>query len=120
MFAEYCEKPFVAEPVEVIYAQDYPGNSFVKPGDRIIYPKLDVRKMDADIARMKSALSLHELSSTDVCNLMHKMSVPCEVDKKDKNLLHLDIPVTRSDIMHECDLVEDIAISYGYNNFKLE
>lgn len=22
--------------------------------------------------------------------------------------------------MHECDLVEDVAIAYGYNNLKLE
>lgn len=28
------------------------------------------------------------------------------------------MPITRSDIMHECDLVEDIAIAYGYNNLK--
>jgi phenylalanyl-tRNA synthetase beta chain len=48
------------------------------------------------------------------------MSVPCEVDTKDNNLLRVQIPVTRSDIMHECDLVEDVAIAYGYNNLALE
>ena len=30
------------------------------------------------------------------------------------------MPVTRSDIMHECDLVEDLAIAFGYNNLHLE
>ena len=29
--------------------------------------------------------------------------------------LELGIPVTRSDVMHECDLVEDVAIAYGYD-----
>lgn len=24
--------------------------------------------------------------------------------------------MTRSDILHPCDIVEDIAIAYGYNN----
>merc|ERR1719195_935051 len=68
---------------------------------------------------MKHALSL-DLTEAQVCELLRKMSVPCKVDKKDKNLLHVDVPVTRSDIMHECDLVEDIAIAYGYNNLHLE
>merc|ERR1719215_1852357 len=48
------------------------------------------------------------------------MSVPCTLSKKDPNVLHVDVPVTRSDIMHECDLVEDLAIAYGYNNLHLE
>merc|ERR1719401_1105376 len=48
------------------------------------------------------------------------MSVPCEIDKQDPNKLHVKVPITRSDIMHECDLVEDVAIAYGYNNLKLE
>ena len=29
MFAEYCKEPFIAEPVEVIYENDYPGNTVV-------------------------------------------------------------------------------------------
>jgi phenylalanyl-tRNA synthetase beta chain len=120
MFAEYCEKPFYAEPVEVVYADDYPGNSFTKPGDRIIYPQLDPTPMTANISKMKTSLSLDHLTETDIRDLLLRMSVPCEVDAKDKNSLHVQIPVTRSDIMHECDLVEDVAIAYGYNKLKLE
>merc|ERR1712100_350043 len=30
MFGEYCAKPFVIEPVEVIYAKDYAANTFTK------------------------------------------------------------------------------------------
>lgn len=28
------------------------------------------------------------------------------------------VPPTRSDILHECDIWEDVAISYGFNNIK--
>eukprot|EP00929_Paragymnodinium_shiwhaense_P071162 TRINITY_DN3616_c0_g1_i1.p1 TRINITY_DN3616_c0_g1~~TRINITY_DN3616_c0_g1_i1.p1 ORF type:complete len:625 (-),score=215.77 TRINITY_DN3616_c0_g1_i1:168-2042(-) len=119
-FSEYATTPFVAEPVEVIYAADYPGNSFTKPGDKIQYPKLEPRAMEANIERMKTSLSLHHLSGDDLKALLDKMSVPCQLDKKDKNLLRVDVPVTRSDIMHECDLVEDLAIAYGYNNLRTE
>ncbi|KRZ12094.1 Phenylalanine--tRNA ligase beta subunit [Trichinella zimbabwensis] len=30
------------------------------------------------------------------------------------------IPPTRHDILHECDIIEDVAIAYGYNNIKKE
>jgi phenylalanyl-tRNA synthetase beta chain len=120
MFSEYCEKPFLIEPVEVIYADDYPANSFTKGGDHIIYPQMEPRKMEANIQRMKTSLSLEHLSAEDIKGFLNKMSVPCSIDKKDKNILHVEVPVTRSDIMHECDLVEDLAIAYGYNNLHLE
>ena len=28
----------------------------------------------------------------------------------------VEVPITRTDILHSCDIAEDIAISYGYNN----
>lgn len=28
----------------------------------------------------------------------------------------IEVPPTRSDIMHQCDIAEDIGIAYGYNN----
>merc|ERR1712160_84289 len=76
--------------------------------------------MESKIDRLKSSLSLQHLKPEEVRDLLRKMSVHCELDKKDTNVLNVDVPVTRSDIMHECDLVEDIAIAYGYNNLHLE
>merc|ERR1712176_1688258 len=76
--------------------------------------------MECKVDSLKSALSLNELEAEEVRDLLRRMSVPCEMDEKNKNLLKVEVPITRSDIMHECDLVEDIAIAYGYNNLKLE
>ena len=42
--ARYCTEPFVAEPVEVVYESDYPGNTFIKPGDKKVYPMLEPRE----------------------------------------------------------------------------
>jgi len=119
MFSEHCDNPFTVEPVEVVYADDYPGNFFVQPGQKIVYPRLDPRPMESKIDKLKSALSL-DLTPDEVRSLLRRMSVHCELDKKDANLLRVDVPITRSDIMHDCDLVEDIAIAYGYNNLKME
>lgn len=30
------------------------------------------------------------------------------------------MPPVRSDILHACDIIEDIGIAYGYNNIPLE
>ena len=30
------------------------------------------------------------------------------------------MPPTRSDILHAVDVIEDVAIAYGYNNIKLD
>merc|ERR1719272_2762475 len=66
MFSEYCAAPYKVEPVEVVYADDYPANSFVKGGDKLIYPKMEPRLMNANIDRMRKALSLEKLSGEEV------------------------------------------------------
>merc|ERR1719401_3063307 len=76
--------------------------------------------MVSKVSDLKQALSLFDLKELEVRDLLRRMSVPCELDKKDKNLLKVQVPITRSDIMHECDLIEDIAIAFGYNNLHLE
>lgn len=35
---------------------------------------------------------------------------------KESDGVVVEIPPTRHDIIHACDLYEDIAIAYGYNN----
>uniref|UniRef100_A0A8C9MHG0 phenylalanine--tRNA ligase n=1 Tax=Serinus canaria TaxID=9135 RepID=A0A8C9MHG0_SERCA len=35
------------------------------------------------------------------------------------NHLEVEIPPTRADIIHACDIVEDAAIAYGYNNIQM-
>jgi len=116
MFVGYCAKPFIIEPVEVEYAKDYPANSFTKGGDKLVYPNIAPRIMDANIPRMKLALGLEKLAGNEVRDLLRKMGLHCELDKKDGDVLKVEVPITRSDIMHECDLVEDLAIGFGYNN----
>lgn len=37
--------------------------------------------------------------------------LPSKVVDAAKNTIEVTVPVTRSDVMHECDLIEDLAIS---------
>lgn len=36
----------------------------------------------------------------------------------DPELLDVFVPITRADILHQCDIMEDVAIAYGYNRLK--
>lgn len=34
------------------------------------------------------------------------------------NMLEVEIPPTRHDVIHACDIIEDVAIAYGYDNIE--
>ena len=44
------------------------------------------------------------------------MSLRAEVSPGGSDTLNVVIPPTRPDILHECDIMEDAAIAYGFNN----
>lgn len=44
------------------------------------------------------------------------MTLSAMVSLNDEDIIQLQIPPTRPDILHECDIVEDVAIAYGFNN----
>ena len=44
------------------------------------------------------------------------MSLRAEVSPDNTDKLIVSVPPTRPDILHQCDIVEDAAIAYGFNN----
>jgi len=48
--------------------------------------------------------------------LLCKMQLASKVTAE--KTLRVEIPPTRSDVLHACDIAEDVAIAYGYNNIK--
>ena len=44
------------------------------------------------------------------------MGLPTKV--LDADTLRVTIPVTRADILHFCDIAEDCAVAYGFNNIN--
>ncbi len=76
------------------------------------YPNLTPRKVKLDLKYVNRILGL-EINQKEVKKLLEKMGF-------DYKQPHVLIPVYRSDIFSQIDLVEDIAIAYGYENFKPE
>lgn len=71
--------------------------------------------MTAHASYVNSCTGL-KLSSSDVATLLERMSHSTTISPNDPDELVVNVPATRPDIFHECDIMEDAAIAYGFNN----
>jgi phenylalanyl-tRNA synthetase beta chain len=108
MFSTYCEKPFHIEPVKVISEHN---------NQTRIVPNIAPRVAQTEIAYINSCVGL-DYSGEQIAELLKKMSLRAKPSSTNSELLDVEIPITRSDILHQCDIMEDVAIAYGYNNLK--
>ncbi len=76
------------------------------------YPNLEPNKIKISPAYLSKRLGL-KLTETNIYDLLQKMGL----DYKKPYVL---IPAYRTDILHEIDIAEEIAIAYGYENFEEE
>ncbi|KAI3431573.1 hypothetical protein D9Q98_004623 [Chlorella vulgaris] len=104
MFSQYCSTPFEIEPVEVVDAL----------GDTQVYPQLDTRQMDVAVPYINSCIGL-DLQADKIAQLLSKMQLSAAA-APDGSSVVVQVPITRSDVLHACDVMEDVAIAYGYNN----
>lgn len=107
MFSEYCTVPYEIEPVEVIDAF----------GKAAIYPNLDTRQMEVSLDYINSCTGL-SVSASQASELLNKMQLEARPTNNGA-FVEVNIPVTRSDILHGCDIMEDVAIAYGFNNLQI-
>ena len=91
-----------------IYEVDVSGSKYP-----IIVPKL----MELDISYANRLLGL-ELDAGSVVDYLLMMGLGAK--KLSDSVVEVSIPCYRTDILHPMDLVEDIAIAYGYENFESE
>jgi phenylalanyl-tRNA synthetase beta chain len=82
------------------------------PNQKMISPDLTPQKMKVSLENVNKLLGL-ELKEKDLEKLLAKMGH----EYKNKTV---SIPAWRTDILHEVDLIEDIAIAYGYDKFAPE
>ncbi|GAA5924181.1 hypothetical protein JCM3775_005615 [Rhodotorula graminis] len=130
MFSEYCEDTFVVEPVNVVYEAGCPGGART-----VVSPPLTSRPFVARASYINSCTGL-KLPRDEIVTLLRKMGHTANtptvhlgsgfaplnaqaslvIDPEDE--IHVHVPPTRPDILHECDIMEDVAIAYGFDNLK--
>lgn len=80
-----------------------------------VTPSFDTTRMNLEIGYTNKILDL-DLTAKQIAELLAKAGYGVETVEKDR--LIVQIPCYRIDIMHPIDVVEDVAIAYGYNNIK--
>lgn len=80
--------------------------------NKLITPDLSPEKMKLSLDNTNKLLGL-SLKEKDLEKLLPKMGHEYNAGK-------VTIPAWRADILHEVDLIEDVAIAYGYNNLVPE
>ena len=81
----------------------------IKGAKKAVTPDLNPETMKISLASVNKLLGL-ELKEKNIGELLEKMGFGYK-----KNIV--SIPAWRTDILHEVDLAEDVAIAYGYENF---
>ncbi|ERN15392.1 phenylalanine--tRNA ligase beta subunit, cytoplasmic [Amborella trichopoda] len=106
MFSMYCERIFEVEPVEVVGPD----------GKSSMCPDLSVFEMKVPLSYITSSIGV-SLEANEVVGLLNRMQLQSDKSKSNDGswVIHLSVPPTRSDILHACDVMEDVAIAYGYN-----
>jgi phenylalanyl-tRNA synthetase beta chain len=120
MFSEYCAAPFEVEGVRVEYEQ--PVRAGTGGGDATVSayvsPDLRTRTAEANAAELRSIIGA-PISPEQAASLCSRMMLQGEVvpgATPADAVIRVTVPPTRSDILHAADVVEDVAIAYGYNN----
>ncbi|KAJ3268353.1 hypothetical protein HDV01_003092 [Terramyces sp. JEL0728] len=103
MYSTYAKDKFTVEPVEVVYPD----------GKKYVYPDVAPRQMSAKVDYINSCIGI-KAAPEELATYISRMSLDAKVSA-DKKEIVCDIPITRSDILHACDIMEDAAVAYNFN-----
>ncbi|KNC87155.1 phenylalanyl-tRNA synthetase beta chain [Sphaeroforma arctica JP610] len=106
MFSEYCDTPFTYEQVDI----EYPD------GTTEITPKMEYRLEKVPVAYLNKRVGIEETAES-IAAMLDKMCIPSTAT--DAETIEVEVPPTRADILHACDIMEDVGIAYGYDNIKM-
>lgn len=110
-FSEYCkgEWKHKVEQVKI----NYEGH----PEKDEISPVLDAINFEVEVDKLNSVLGL-KLDVAKVVDCAAKMGLQVTGHSADEKTFKVSVPCTRADILHPCDVIEDIGIGYGFNNIE--
>ena len=100
------EHQFTIEQVEIIH-EDGSGTE--------VTPKLNYTDFEVGVKYINNTLGL-DLDVATITSCIDKMGLKVKKVSDDGSSLLVEAPPTRSDVMHACDVAEDVGIAYGYNN----
>jgi phenylalanyl-tRNA synthetase beta chain len=103
-FSKYCADPCTVEAVKIVYPS----------GRTVITPDFSDREEIVDVEYINRCIGI-KLTADDMVGYLKKMFVEARNLNGAGEQLLVQVPPHRSDIFHACDIMEDVAISYGFN-----
>ncbi len=98
----FAERVCVIEAVKIFHGEKFE-----------VTPDLNLTFIDLGIDETNKLIDL-DLKKSDVIGALNRMGYDVT---ENKGLLRIFIPAYRTDILHKVDVIEDVAIGYGFNNF---
>jgi phenylalanyl-tRNA synthetase beta chain len=83
--------------------------------DTMVTPDFSSRRFELSVEYTNRLLGL-KLSAKEIADLL--LVAGLGVEKAAADSLTVLIPCYRVDVMHQVDIIEDVAIAYGYNNIE--
>ena len=107
-FSSHCQgdSQFTIEQVEIHHEDN---------GKVEVFPNLTNHQFDVELKSINTTLGL-DLNIQQVRECAEKMGLIFKGTKEEDKKIVIEVPPTRTDVIHECDIAEDIGIAYGYNN----
>ncbi|EDQ88240.1 uncharacterized protein MONBRDRAFT_26444 [Monosiga brevicollis MX1] len=109
MFSEHCAEPFTIEPVNVVNPD----------GKTVAYPALSTRttSVQAEDIYRRMGIKREQADPAKLAELLTRMQLTSSLDA-DQKTISVQVPPTRADVLHPCDIWEDAAIAFGFNNIE--
>ena len=92
----------------------YPEKSEYTEG-MVVTPNFESKRFPLSVEDTNRLLGL-KLSSKEIGDLL--LTAGLGVEKASGDCLTVLVPCYRVDVMHQVDIIEDVAIAYGYNNIE--
>lgn len=105
MFSQYTSDAFTVEPIKIVS----PHNNETRQ-----VPNLTPRETVAEVDYIASCTGV-DLSAAQICTLLERMAYSAKPSTADENLIDVQVPPTRADVLHQADVMEDVCIAYGFN-----
>jgi phenylalanyl-tRNA synthetase beta chain len=87
----------------------------IYPKAKVVTPNFENRKMNLNVKYASSIIGL-QLSAKQIGELL--LVAGLGVGRVTEETVEVQVPCYRIDVMHAVDLVEDVAVAYGYNRIE--
>lgn len=81
----------------------------------VVTPNFETKRTELSVEYTNKVLGL-KLTCARIAKLLSVTGF--DIEKVEDDKLTVQVPCYRIDVMHQVDLIEDVAIAYGYNNIE--